>query len=508
MSLGVLESKSESRMVTVADLALGIGDLRVLRGGDLPVAKVRVDSRSVGPGDLFVAIPGEREDGIRYARSARERGAVGVVAPPDREPLEDGAWLTAEDVRLAAALLASRAWGDPSSKLDVLAVTGTNGKTTTSFLVHSIWGAAGRSSALVGTLGAYLPGERLPPGRTTPEAPDFQETLARAFAAGATMAVAEVSSHALDLRRVDGTRFAAAAFLNLGAEHLDWHGTLESYGRSKMRLFSELLRSGPAENGPRAILNGNDPWADRFRSVVEDVLVFAMGGDDADVTARGYQTSRDGAAFTLETPAGAFPVELALPGRHNVENALAAASLAHVMGISGEAIVEGLRSAKPPPGRFERVHHGTFDAYVDYAHTEDGLRCALEVAREIARARVILVIGCGGDRDPGKRPEMGRLAAELADLAVFTAANPRGEDPRMILDAMLEGAGSHREHVTVVEDREEALRFATDAACEGDVVLAVGKGHETVQSIGGVDHPFPEREILARLAARRDRDRK
>ena len=505
MALAALLGRNVARMLTLRELCAGVPGVRVVRGGDRRVAKVRVDSRRVDADDLFVAIPGRNEDGLRYAAQVLERGATGIVAPPGATAPPDGAWIVADDVRLAAALLAARAWGRPSRKLDVLGITGTNGKTTTAFLVRSIWYAAGKRTALLGTLGAYLPEGVLAQGRTTPEAPDLQETLAEALRQRAAMAVLEVSSHALDLRRVDGTSFAAAAFLNLSAEHLDWHGSMESYCESKLRLFSELLEPGRAPSGPRAVLNAEDPWVDRFRRVAEDALLFAVGGGDAEVTACGLRGGTAGTEFILETPVGEAEIMLPLPGRHNVANALAAASLAVVMGIPLGAIVDGLATAKAPPGRFERVHAGSFDAYVDYAHTEDGLRRALGAAREIARGKVIVVLGCGGDRDRTKRPAMGRAAAELADLAVFTSDNPRSEDPEKIIEEMLAGTGDARKRVVVVTDREEALARAVESAAAGDLVLACGKGHETIQSIAGVDHPFPERTILSRLAARRDK---
>jgi UDP-N-acetylmuramoyl-L-alanyl-D-glutamate--2,6-diaminopimelate ligase len=314
----------------------------------------------------------------------------------------------------------------------------------------------------------------------------------------------EVSSHALDLRRADGILFRAAAFLNLAPEHLDWHGTMDAYAESKQRLFAELLPAGNAPAGPRAVINSADPWAGHFRRVVEEALCFTVDDEGAEVTAHGIRLSAAGSTFTLTTPGGSAELLLPLPGRHNVENALAAASLAHVMGIPFAAIVEGLRKAPAPPGRFERVHAGSFDAFVDYAHTEDGLRHALTVARSLTRGRILLVLGCGGDRDQSKRATMGRIAAELADTAIFTTDNPRSEDPRRIVEQMLAGAGEFCSRVEVVMDREAALAQAVKLAGEGDLVLAAGKGHETYQTILGVNHPFPEREILRRLARERD----
>lgn len=503
MALAILRGKNVPQMTTLAELASGVPGIRVERGGELPVAKVRIDSRRIEAGDLFVAVPGLREDGARFAPDAMARGAIGVLTQ-GVEPAGDGAWLVAENPRLAAALLSARAFGRPSESLSVVGITGTNGKTTTAHMLHGIWTASGRPAALLGTLGVKLPDGDLPQVRTTPEAPELQETLARAAAQGAEIAAMEVSSHSLDLHRVDGTRFAAAAFLNLTPEHLDWHGTMDAYGTSKLRLFSELLAPGPAPAGPRAVVNGKDPWADRFRAVVEDSLVFATGGRDADVTAHGVRMGTEGTAFTLVTPAGEAEVLLPVPGEHNVENALAAAALAHVLGLDLPGIARGLSRFSPPAGRFECVHRGTFSAYVDYAHTPDGLRYALGAARAAAGGgRVLVVLGCGGDRDETKRPEMGRLADELSDRAFFTSDNPRHEDPMRIIARMLEGVPDPAA-VEVVPDREDALRAAVDDARAGDVVIALGKGHETYQAVGGINHDFPERDILSRLAAEAD----
>jgi UDP-N-acetylmuramoyl-L-alanyl-D-glutamate--2,6-diaminopimelate ligase len=490
---------------SIEELARGLSGVRVKRGGEMSAARVRVDSRAIEPGDLFVAIPGLKDDGSRFIEDALARGAVGVVTAQSSSAPLSGAWLTAEDPRRTAALLSARAFGNPSQHMQVAGVTGTNGKTTTTFLVRSIVESSGRRAAVIGTLGAFLPSGHVPFERTTPEAPDIQETLANAVEQGAEYAAMEVSSHALDLQRVEGIEFAAAAFLNLSPEHLDWHKTMEAYGRAKTRLFTDLLKPGRGIGGPRAILNLKDPWAARIREKIDSATFFAVGSEEAEVAAHEVQDSTAGSSFLLRTPSGKVRVELPFPGMHNVENALAAASLAHVMGFSIDDIARGLSVANAPPGRFERVHSGTFDAFVDYAHTEDGLERALNVARNIARSRVIVVLGCGGDRDATKRPGMGRIASSLADVAIFTTDNPRSEDPKDIIGQMMSGTGSNRNRVLVVLDRKEALAKACELARPGDLVLACGKGHETYQSIRGVNHPFPEREILRDLARAADR---
>jgi UDP-N-acetylmuramoyl-L-alanyl-D-glutamate--2,6-diaminopimelate ligase len=500
-----VETMSESKTRTIEDLARGLAGVRVQRGGEVLAARVRVDSRAIEPGDLFVAIPGLKEDGTRFIEDALARGAAGVVTRETAAAPSRGAWITAEDPRRACALLSARAFGNPAQHLQVAGVTGTNGKTTTTFLVRSIAESSGRRAAVIGTLGAFLPSGHVPFERTTPEAPDVQETLALAVEQGAEIAAMEVSSHALDLQRVEGIEFAAAAFLNLSPEHLDWHGTMEAYGRAKTRLFTDLLKQGRGIGGPRAVLNMRDPWAARIREKIDSATFFAVGSEEAEVAAHEVQDSTAGSSFLLRTPSGTVRVELPIPGMHNVENALAAAGLAHVMGFSIDDIARGLSVAAAPPGRFERVHSGTFDAFVDYAHTEDGLERALHVARNIARSRVIVVLGCGGDRDTKKRPGMGRIASQIADVAIFTTDNPRSEDPEDIIRQMLSGVGSNASRVLVVLDRKEALAKACALAREGDLILACGKGHETYQSIRGVNHPFPEREILRDVALAADR---
>jgi UDP-N-acetylmuramoyl-L-alanyl-D-glutamate--2,6-diaminopimelate ligase len=498
-----METESVTETTTIDELTRGVPGVRVVRGGDAIVRRVRVDSRQIEPGDLFVAIPGVKDDGLRYAANAIERGAAGVVSRSGWPVSSEGAWIVAESPRRAAALLAARAWGRPSTRIPVCGFTGTNGKTTSTFLLRAIAEERGMRAAVIGTLGAWLPSGHVPHPRTTPEAPDLQELLARAAAEGAELVAMEVSSHALDLSRVDGIAFAAAAFSNLSPEHLDWHKTMEAYGRSKMRLFTELLDEGPGPGGPRAILNARDPWAARIREEIAEATFFAVGSEEAEVAAHEVRFSPAGSEFRLRTPTGEGAVRLRLPGTHNVENALAAAGVAHSLGFDAATIARGLSRAEAPPGRFERVHAGSFDAFVDYAHTEDGLGRALEVARAIARGRVIVVLGCGGERDATKRPGMGRIASERADVAVFTTDNPRGEDPSRIVEQMLEGVADPS-RALVVMDRAEALARACALAKPGDLVLACGKGAETYQEVAGVKHPFPEREILRDAAGAAD----
>lgn len=498
-----MEIMSDLEMKTIEALVRDLPGVRVERGASVRVRLVRVDSRRVEAGDLFVAVPGTKDDGSRYVAEALARGAAGVVTAEGAPAPASGAWIVAREPRRAGARLAARALGDPSARIPVVGITGTNGKTTTTFLLRSIVEAAGKKSAIIGTLGAWLPEGHVPHPRTTPEAPDLLETIVRAGDQGASVVAMEVSSHALDLARVDGIAFSAAAFLNLSPEHLDWHKSMEAYGRAKMRLFTELLAAGRAPGGSRAVLNLRDPWAARIREEIGNATFFAVGRDEAEVAAHEVRYSPAGSTFMLRTPDGEARVNLALPGDYNVENALAAAGLARSLGYSLGDLAAGLSHAAAPPGRFERVYAGSFDAFVDYAHTEDGLERALGVARAIAKGRVIVVLGCGGERDSAKRPGMGRLASSLADVAVFTTDNPRSEDPARIIQEMMRGV-EDADRVMIVPDRREALAAACRIAEPGDLVLACGKGHEAYQSIAGENHPFPEREILRGVARARD----
>lgn len=487
--------------MTVAELAHGLDGVRVERGGDTPVRHVRLDSRLVETDDLFVAVRGAQYDAMRFAREVVARGAAGVVGPIGAEAPERGAWITAEDPRRVAGALAARAWNHPSRDLGVIGITGTNGKTTTTFLLRAILEHAGHATGVIGTVGAFLPGLTSAQDRTTPEAPELQERLRSAHDAGAEFVAMEVSSHALDLYRVDGTEFAAAAFLNLSPEHLDWHGTMDDYAASKRRLFAELIAAGEGARGPRVAIGIDDPRAEEM-AAGQSALRFGLAAN-ADVRASAVRPTRSGVSFRLHLPGEEYDVELSLPGEHNVQNALAAAALAWSLGAAGDAIAGGLSRATAPPGRFELVYSGTFDAWVDYAHTDDGVQRALEVARKMATGRLLVVMGCGGDRDARKRPVIGGLLARIADLAYFTSDSPRTEDPASIVQDMLGGV-EDRGKVRIELDRETALRRAAEAAEPGDVVLALGKGHETYQEIAGVKHPFDERALLRGFAAAAD----
>jgi len=462
-------------------------------GADVQISGVTHDSRSVVPGDLFVAIPGAVVDGHDYVEMALERGAsAAIVEHGDTAPNR----VVVPDARAALAWAAAVVYGHPSSRLSVVGVTGTNGKTTVTHLVERILMAAGRTSAIVGTVGARIGGEARPMTRTTPEASDLQRLLASMVDAGVSVAAIEVSSHALALHRVDAVRFRVAAFTNLTEDHLDFHGDMGRYFATKARLFAP-------SRAEHAVLWIDDPAGFGLAETAEIPRTTVGIAKHADVRGTDLIESIDGSRFRAVTPVGEFPVELSLPGRFNVQNALVAVGIALELGIDPEAVRAGLASIGTIPGRFERITApGGFSVFVDYAHTPDAIEAVVRSARRLESQRLIVVFGAGGDRDREKRPAMGR-AAGAADLAILTSDNPRSEDPLAIMAAVRSGAppGS-----TFVEepDRRAAIAHALAEAREGDLVLVLGKGHETGQDVAGVVHPFDDREVVRDLLGRLD----
>ena len=457
------------------------GNALPLEGVD--VADLAYDSRRVEPGTLFFCVPGLVTDGHDHAPQAAERGACALVV---ERPLPDVALPQAVvgDVRAAMGPLADRFFGEPSRALTILAVTGTNGKTTTAFLQAAILDAAGRRAGLLGTVERRIGGVAEPAARTTPEAIDLHRDLARMAAAGDAACAMEVSSHALDQHRAGGVRFAAAAFTNLTRDHLDYHGDMESYFAAKARLFDGRC--------PRAV-NVDDPYGRRLEAEAR----FAVDDPSADVRAEDVRLAADGTSFRLRSPWGDADVALRLVGRFNVENALAAAASAGLAGVGVDAIAHGLGSLDGVPGRMQVVGREP-TVIVDYAHTPDALEHVLAALRPLTRGRLVVVFGCGGDRDRGKRPEMARVACALADRVLVTSDNPRGEDPLAIIADVLAGADAA---AASEPDRAAAIRRALAEAAADDVVLVAGKGHEQGQEAGGVVTPFDDaavvREVLA-----------
>jgi UDP-N-acetylmuramoyl-L-alanyl-D-glutamate--2,6-diaminopimelate ligase len=469
--------------------------------GDLPaeVGLVVCDSRRVGRGDVFVAIQGLREDGHAYIAQARERGAALVVGER-LDALSGGPSLLVPDSRRALGLLAAAACGHPSKHLRMIGVTGTNGKTSTTHLLASILEASGTPTAVIGTIGVYLGGERQDLARTTPDPGDLQPLLAHLLGRGARAVVMEVSSHALALDRVVGCEFDGAVFTNLTQDHLDFHRTIERYRSAKLRLFTSLGGSytgAPKAGRKWAAINVGDPSGPLFmRRTPVRTVTFGPGGE---VQAEAVECDRDGSRFVLRGPFGLRPVRLRPPGRFYALNALAAAAAAWAEGVSVDAIVAGLEAVRGVPGRFEAVTGPwPFLVLVDYAHTPDGMEKLLTAAREVTPGRVFLLTGAGGDRDRGKRAPMGEAAARGADFVALTADNPRSEDPERIMDQLEEGVVRARKRPLVRDvDRRRAIEAVMRQARAGDTVVLAGKGHETYQIIG--DHVFPfDDRVMAR----------
>ena len=487
----------------LADLAGfdGAGVLETRNGPDAPadgvpavdVSSVVSDSRAAGPGALFCCIRGAVTDGHRYAADAVGAGAVALLVE-EWLPI-DVPQARVASVRSVLGPLAARFQGEPSFAMRTLGVTGTNGKTTTTYLLESIAAAAGDATGVIGTVGARIGDQPMPNAHTTPEATDLQVMLAAMRDSGVATVAMEVSSHALDQHRVDGTHYTATCFTNLTHDHLDYHGTIDAYFESKARLFTPLFTH-------RAAVNVGDEHGEELarRAAAKELVVTRFGIDhpEADVTARRIELGPDGTTFELAACLGRpATVRTPLVGPFNVVNALAAATTALLAGFELEAIVAGLEAPTPVPGRMERIDAGQeFTVFVDYAHTPDALEAAIAAARAVAGSggRVIVVFGCGGDRDRAKRPVMGEIAARAADFAIVTSDNPRSEDPTAILDDIVRGIPRGRP-VERVLDRRAAIYDAVSAADPGDVVLVAGKGHEPGQIVGDRIEPFDDRAV-------------
>ena len=471
--------------------------LQELVGGDAPeveISSLAYSSERVTPGSLFFCVRGLRSDGHDYAGEAVRRGAAALVC--ERALGLGVPEVLRPDVRAAMAEVAGRFYGDPTHELEVVGITGTNGKTTTAYLVRAILEAAGRPTGLLGTVASVVGGREQPVVRTTPEAIDLQELFRRMLDSGDRACAMEVSSHALALRRTDGVRFACRAFTNLTQDHLDFHGTMEEYFLAKRRLFT-------APGGP-AVIGVDDGYGRRLAAEVADRVTFGIDAD-ADFSAGDIRFDAAGASFRCHAPDASFDAQIRLPGLFNVQNSLAAIAIARSLGVDVETIVGALARAERVPGRFEPVDEGQdFAVLVDYAHTPDSLENVLRAARRLTEGRLHVVFGAGGDRDRSKRPLMGEVASRLADRVIVTSDNPRSEDPEAIVAEVLAGAGADAEREP---DRRRAIARAVERAAPGDVVVIAGKGHEQGQEFeGGRKEPFDDlsvaREALRALMAR------
>lgn len=463
---------------------------RVRGAGGTVVTGVTHDSRRVRPGDLFAAVPGFERDGHDFVGDAARAGAAAAMVS------REGEWLVpllvVEDVRRALGPVAHQFWGDPTRRLTVVGITGTNGKTTTSFMTAAVLATRWPDVAILGTLGLRRPGGATEIGFTTPEAPDLARRFAELAEEGVGAVAMEVSSHALELGRTDGVRFAAGAFTNLSPEHLDFHGTLEAYGESKLRFFRRL-----AELEAVAVVNADDPWSERFRAAGPGgTWRFSLEDSSAEVFAERVECHPDGTDLVARTPAGRFETRLALAGRYNAANALAAAALGVALGIEPGDAGAAVATVDRVPGRYEVYRGGGVTAVVDYAHTPLAFERVLKTVRETAPGRMFCIFGCGGERDRSKRPEMARIAGRLADVVYVTVDNPRREPIERIMEDTLAGFEGARARWERIDDRGAAIRRAVTEAAPGDVVCLLGKGDEGYQWIGDTKHPWSDRDAV------------
>jgi UDP-N-acetylmuramoyl-L-alanyl-D-glutamate--2,6-diaminopimelate ligase len=478
----------------LAKLLRGIDTRDAAAHGDLEISELAYDSRQVNPGTLFVAIRGEKTDGNKFVSDAVNRGAVAIIseqAIPATLP-GDFPWIQVADARKALAISAANYYARPAEVLKLIGVTGTNGKTTTSYLVDSVLRAAGCEVGLLGTISYRLVRESRPAPNTTPESLDLQKHLAEIVRAGGTHAVLEASSHALALDRLWGCPFAVAIFTNLTRDHLDYHKTLEEYFAAKRRLFEGTGASAPATG----VTNIDDEYGRRLTGLASRTLTYGLE-PGADISTRKPALSLSGIEFTAETPAGKIEIRSKLVGRPNVYNILAAIGAGVALALPREVIATGIAQLSAVPGRFERIEMGQpFLVVVDYAHTDDALRNLLATAEGLnPDGRIITLFGCGGDRDRTKRPLMGEAAGRASEIVVLTSDNPRSEDPLLIINDVIVGVQRTKAKLFVEVDRQKAIQVALDEARSGDIVLLAGKGHETYQVLRDRTIDFDDREV-------------
>jgi UDP-N-acetylmuramoyl-L-alanyl-D-glutamate--2,6-diaminopimelate ligase len=488
-----------------AGIGAGMGLAELIRG--LPVVPpetsveirgVTHDSRSVEPGDLFVALVGDHHDGRRYAHQAVKQGAVAVLGEGEAPAQIDVPWITAEaDPRTLLGPLAARVYGHPDRSMTTVGVTGTNGKSTVTALTAAILDAADRPAGMIGTLGYRFRDLNFPGERTTPEASDLFRMLRRMLDAGARAAAIEVSSHALALGRVAGAAFDVAVFTNLTRDHFDFHDGFEDYFAAKRRIFDQLKEGG------RAVVCVDDPYGRRLAEEIPNALTY---GENGDVRLSEVQLRADGSRAVAHTPRGNLRFKSPLVGSFNLANLTAAIAVAEALELPHDAVARGFERRAPLPGRLEPVklhgHHPQgrdlpVQVYIDFAHTPAALEALLVAARQLTHEQLVLVFGCGGDRDPGKRPQMGEIAGKLADLPIVTSDNPRTEDPLAIIADVEQGLkASGNVNYRVMPDRHEAIRRAVAVAQPGAVVLVAGKGCEEYQIVGERRLPFSDREEI------------
>ncbi|GIO58723.1 UDP-N-acetylmuramoyl-L-alanyl-D-glutamate--2,6-diaminopimelate ligase [Paenibacillus sp. SSG-1] len=481
------------------ELASALTTAQIIGDGDITITNIQVDSRKVAPGDLFICLPGHTVDGHDYAGQAAEQGAVALVV--ERKLDIDLPQIVVKDCRFAMAVLADAFFGSPSSHMKMIGVTGTNGKTTTTYLIEKMMSDQGVNTGLIGTIQMRYGGRTFPMSGTTPEALELQRSLDDMTANGVECCVMEVSSHALEQGRVKGTDFRTAIFTNLTQDHLDYHKTMEEYRAAKGLFFARLGNKFAHQPEQRkfAVLNADDEASSYFAKITAAEVITYGVENSADVRATGVKVTAQGTSFHVDTFRGSADIQLRMVGKFNVYNALAAITAGLLEGIELENIKRSLESVPGVDGRVESVDAGQpFAVIVDYAHTPDGLENVLKTVNEFAEGRVITVFGCGGDRDRTKRPIMGKIAAKYSDFIFVTSDNPRTEDPELILKDIEQGLKDDsvpQERYEMIVDRRTAIQKAIEMASPQDVVLIAGKGHETYQTIGTTNYDFDDREV-------------
>lgn len=474
------------------DLLKGVAVLESTAAPDTEINEVRYDSRAVRPGDLFVAIRGYATDGHQYIGKALEQGAAAIVC---EEAPAGAPAVVVENARRALAEIAANRFGHPADSMTMLGVTGTNGKTTTTYLVKHMLEDAGHKVGLIGTNQNLIGDEVVETERTTPESYELHALFARMRDAGCTHVIMEVSSHSLVLDRVHGIHFAVGAFTNLTQDHLDFHKTMEEYRRAKALLFTI---------SDKGVINLDDPAAGAMLADAKcPCLTFSCEKDAADLTAKNLKLHADGVEFVAATRGDLARVKLPIPGHFSAENALTALGIVLQLGMPLADAAKSLATATGVKGRVEVVPTDTdYTVLIDYAHSPDGVENVLRAVRGFARGRVVALFGCGGDRDRTKRPKMGKIAADLADFCIVTSDNPRTEDPKAIIDDILEGMKGTKTPMQVIVDRPEAIHWALAHAKKDDIIVLMGKGHETYQEVNHVKHHMDEREIVRDFFAR------
>ncbi|MGA2098016.1 MAG: UDP-N-acetylmuramoyl-L-alanyl-D-glutamate--2,6-diaminopimelate ligase [Candidatus Acidiferrum sp.] len=488
------------RNLKLRDLLLGTEASVSAAVGDLEIRQVACDSRKVQPRALFFALHGAKSDGNSFIRDAVARGAVAIVSedPAPAAIPSSVTWIRVGEARKALAITAANFFGHPADALQLVAVTGTNGKTTTTSLVDAIVKASGAKTGLFGTIAYHTPLGDYPAPNTTPESVDLQGFLAEIRDAGGKFGVLEASSHSLSMDRLWGCHFASAVFTNLTREHMDYHKTFEDYFAAKKRLFDGTGAGAPEV----AVLNTDDPYGKRLYGLAKKTLSYGLESD-ADITTKKFQLTFNGLAFTAQTPNGKLQVASPLVGRINVYNILAAIGAAQALGLSNEVIEAGIRNLQNVSGRFQRIDMGQpFFVVVDYAHTDDALENLIRTARELnPKGRIITLFGCGGGKDRTKRPVMGEVTGRLSDLTILSSDNPKHEDPLKIISDVIVGVQKTAGKYLIEPDRGKAIRLAMDEARTGDIVLLAGKGHENYQILADRTLEFDDRD-QARQALR------